>query len=262
MWRALPGRMIDLIHDGVPASDLRAGGDAAVRKALVRTAMSAQTRGWSSFEWEAEILDARHNLGNQARLKRRRPRGRLDTQKALASAWDYAWECRTQTPAWSADDIRDKASDRASAMTNVVADADNDLTEAQRRVLLYAIQQTQDRGLLQVALPRQPMLTATGLGLTALRTALRHLESKGLLFLEERGKPRGQFARQPRANLYALPEPEAIPSEYRVPRPVGPPRLPVGPPLNQGLGPPPFLWGPPTRSTSKPPRRSSQCIQP
>jgi len=47
--RALPGTMIDLIHNGVSTQELRYGGDRAVYNAAFKTAASATQRGWECW---------------------------------------------------------------------------------------------------------------------------------------------------------------------------------------------------------------------
>ena len=208
MDRALPSRMIDTIRDGVPPPELARKGDMAVFKALVSTAASAQMRGWDIWEWEPLVLDPKSRLGTQLRRKGgRRARTSMAVHKTLGDAWEKAWVWRTQqSPPWDSAEVRHVARERGRAANDVAADPNADLSDSERSVLSFAAAQTLDRGFLQVALPRRSLTAATGLGLTALRTALKRLESKGLLTLVEAGKPRGPKARKSRANLYALRE--------------------------------------------------------
>jgi len=69
MDRALPGRYIDLIRDGVSSAQLKRSGRQAIWSALVSTAMSAQMRGWDEVEWTYLVLDPKSYLGYQARSK-------------------------------------------------------------------------------------------------------------------------------------------------------------------------------------------------
>jgi hypothetical protein len=206
MDRALPSRMIDKIRDGVSPNDLAKKGDRAVFNALVSTAASAQMRGWNLWDWEPLILEPKSHLGTQLRLKGgRRARTPMAIHKTLGEAWEKAWEWCTEKAPWNAAEVRQVAQERGRAAKDVAADPDADLTDAERSVLSFAAAQSLDRGLLQVALPVRILIAATGLGLTALRTALKRLETKGLLTLVEAGKPRGPKAKMARANLYALP---------------------------------------------------------
>lgn len=208
MNRALPGWAIDLIRDGARRGDLKAKGNRAVWAALVRTATSAQMRGQDRMEWEAVVLEPGSHLGTQVRLKDgHRARNSKAVAKTLSDAWEAAWEWRTQQPrAWDAQEVAQVALERAKAVMDLVADPETDLTDSQRAILAYAAEETRKRGLLRVALPRRDLIAVTGLGLTALRTALRGLEAGGLLSLAEAGKPGGPKAREARANLYALPD--------------------------------------------------------
>lgn len=78
MDRALPGHMVDLIHNGASFTDRSQRGDRATFKALFRTAASASQRGWTYAEWASLVMDPRHELGRQAQLTSGKPRGNLD----------------------------------------------------------------------------------------------------------------------------------------------------------------------------------------
>ena len=162
--RALPGWAIDMIRDGVPSADLRASGNRAVWRALVSTALSAQVRGWASGEWECLVLEPASRLGGQVRL-RDRHKARTDkaVAKMLTDAWDRAWEYRTENPTWDRDQVQAEAAERAAAVLVAVADADADLSDRERAVLAYAARQTQERGMLRVALPWRAVMAATSL---------------------------------------------------------------------------------------------------
>src|SRR5215217_5685221 len=96
---ALPGRMVDLIHDGIPRADLRAAGDQAVWKALVRTAASATQRGHTYPEWAALLDHTNSNLGRQAKLRATgKERTRSNYEKTLQHAWDTAGRWLQQAP--------------------------------------------------------------------------------------------------------------------------------------------------------------------
>jgi hypothetical protein len=199
--------MIDLMRDGVSSTDLRALGDRAVRRALLRTACSARQRGWSRVEWAGEVDSAKSHLGAQAKLKRgRAERSARDFEGLLRGAWDQAGRFLDENPAWTAEQARAEAEARAHALRDLAADPDADLCDNDRAVLVYAAELAMKRGSDRVTIPRGQILAATGLGLTALRLSLARLEKPELLVLVERGRPRGAGAKaKPRANVYRLP---------------------------------------------------------
>ncbi len=246
MDRALPGWAVDLIRDGVHPRDLKARGDRAVWSALVRTAVSAHQRGQGLLDWESLVNDPRSHLGAQVRLKDgHRPRKPVAVAKMLSAAWDAAvvWASEQQ-PAWDREQTRDEALRRASAMRELVSDADTDLTDAERAVLHYAVTTATAKGMLRVAMPRRALMEATGLGLTALRSTMRRLEEAELLVLVEAGQPGGPGARKRRSNLYGLPaeQPHYL---CRGTRPVVPPTQTCGAPAVSGVGAPAQTCGAP-----------------
>ena len=191
--RALPGRYIDLMRDGVTPADLRAHGDKAVWRALLRTAHSAQIRGWDVVEWECLILEDRNQLARQIRTRRDgRPKPQRTVEKTLSKAWDAAWEHRTTNPTMDRADVAETAKERAAIALDVAAEADNDLRDAERAVLAYAARLTTERGLLQVDLAWRTVMESTGLTERRTKNALRDLERRGLLRLVERGRAGGE----------------------------------------------------------------------
>lgn len=203
MNRALPATMVDLIRNGVHPVDLRREGQRAVWSALFRTAASAAQRGWDRWEWELLLAEPTSTLGRQAATRDgRRPRTTEATAKTLAAAWDRAsiWATE-QPPQWRRSEAVEQALRRADLLAELAADPDADLQHADRAVLAHAADRARALTSDRPALPRTQMLTATGLGLTALRTALARLEDSDLLVLAERGRraPSGG-----RANLYRL----------------------------------------------------------
>lgn len=241
----LPGWAVDLIHNGVPPADLKAKGGRAVWTALVRTAASAQHRDWDRWRWEEEVTDPRRNLGRQVAVKDgRRPRTPKAVQKTLHDAWEAAWEWRTtQDAPWSRQEAQEAAEERARAAVAVAEDPDTDLTDAERAVLVHAAAEVRHyaergKGSTAVTLPRAPMLEATGLGLTALRTALRRLEGRGLLTLTERGRRGAPGTKDPKANVYALGAPSTFTSMYRGTRSVVPPAQASSAPQSSATGAP------------------------
>ncbi len=224
MDRALPDWAIDLIRDGVPAADLAARGSRATWRALLRTASSAQARGWDRMEWEYLVLEPKSKLGFQLRLRdRNRERSSDAINKLLADAWEAAWEWRTEQPQpWTKDQVRDKASERAQATLLLIADADADLNNQERAVLQYAAQETQRRGMLRVALPWRDVRDATNLSEYATKRTLAQLRERGLLYRESRGRSGGEESGKRRAALYVLPTEEALrPYMCRDTRPMG-----------------------------------------
>jgi hypothetical protein len=205
MHRALPGRTIDLIRDGVPVRDLRAMGDAAVRRALLSTAASAMQCGWSDIDWSDEVLCARSRLGHQVRVARdgRRERPERQVRRMLDDAWDRATEYVSETPAWTRDSMRAEAEARARRARDIASDPDVDLTTAMRAVLAYAADLAEKRGLHRLALPRRAVSDATGLGDRATRTALATLHQRDLLRREDSGRGSTDPSRR-RAALYRL----------------------------------------------------------
>lgn len=203
MDRALPGPMIDLIRDGVPAWDLRQRGGKAVYAALCRTAASAAQRGWDSWEWQALIEQPASRLGTQVRL---RDAIRVRSGKAVAKLYDGAWDSatawlHTQPLAFTRKEMAAHARKRAGLLMQLVADPDFTLTDPDRVVLAYACAQASERGMDRVALPRRTVARDTKLGERTVRNALLRLDDRGLLTLAEAGKP-GTY--KPRANLYRL----------------------------------------------------------
>src|SRR5699024_9669938 len=126
-------------------------------------------------------------------------------QRTMDNAWDKAWEWRTSRPdAWSKQEVSEEANRRADALQDVIADASQDLTDNERAVAAYAIEQTRARGLLRVPLPWRTVQEALGLGERATKTAIRNAQTKGLIVLEAAGKA-SPVAGKRRANLYGLP---------------------------------------------------------
>jgi hypothetical protein len=205
MDRALPGHMVDLMHDGACSADLKAKGDRAVYAALLRTAASAVQRGWPYPEWADLVMNPRHELARQAQLKNGRPRGRLGTEKFLRQAWDKAaaWVATTEKP-FNGGDAEVEASRREELAMLAVADADRPLSENQRKVLAFVAQRAARIGTLRVAVPRLMLQQQLGLGATAARNALDRLCRLGYLELVEQGRPGGTRTKHRRANVYAV----------------------------------------------------------
>lgn len=233
MEYALPGRMIDLIRDGVHPLDLKARGNRAVWSALVKTAISAQQRDWSVIEWEALITDPKSRLGAQVAIKDgRKPLPPARVQKTLLDAWDKAWTWRTDADrpeAWTKAEVTTEAHRRAAVALSIVEDPEAPLSDTERAVLAYAIDQTKVRGLLRVALPWRSVQDATGLGERATKNAMAKLTKRGFIVLEVPGRA-SPAAGKRRANLYALPTAQDTAPMCRGTRPMGPPHQTYGTP--------------------------------
>ena len=244
MNRALPGPIIDLIRDGITLADMKAGGDRAVWKALVRTAASASQRGQSWEEWESLLGESRSRLGAQARLKRgRKERTSRDYHRTLISAWTTATKWLTPAPPrLDAEQIRE----RANTVEAFIADAETPLPDSHRAILACAVEVARRNGTTRPALPRRELQKATGLGERTLRTALDALHQSGLLHLEVPGRASGNLDRR-RANLYQLPTVEALDAYlYRGTRSMGPQAQVYGTPPVSPNGTPLQIYGTPT----------------
>lgn len=229
MDRALPTWARHLICEGVPAADLATKrADRAVWTALLRTAASASVRGQHQWEWEDQLLAADSRLGQQAR---RHGRGKVRSPEQFMALLDKVWTradqwLEEQDPAKNRDEMREQGNERAHAVLAAVEDPAALLSDAERAVLDVIARAVLDhnaegKAFDRVMMPRHRLQPATGLGLTALRTALRRLEGRGLLVLVEKGRPRGAAARQKaRANVYGLPTRAAL---YSAVRPIGVP---------------------------------------
>jgi hypothetical protein len=187
MDRALPGRHIDLIRDGVPGYDLKTKGRTAIWSALITLAMSAQMRSWDQCEWQDLILAPTSRLGLQVRSKGpERSLPGMQVQRLLDRAWEKAWELRTARDAnWTPAQAKAEAHERAQIVADAVADEDVDLNDNERAILAHAVEQTRLRGFTNVALPRRAIYAATGLGSTVVAKTLASLEQKGLLHLHQ-----------------------------------------------------------------------------
>ncbi len=219
MDRALPGRYIDLIRDGVSSAQLKRSGRQAIWSALVSTAMSAQMRGWDEVEWTYLVLDPKSYLGYQARSKGKdRTLPATQAAKQMRNAWEKAWVLRTEResgdPAWGAERAAQEATARAEAATTAIENQDVDLTDAERAVLAYAVSQTRLRQFTNVAMPRRAIYTATGLGSTAVSTALNGLATKGLLHLHQAGQ-NAATTKYRRASIYTLADVRCMASYVR-----------------------------------------------
>lgn len=235
---------IDLVRDGLPDEVLAAnGGGRALFGALVSSAMWAHQRGMSEAEWCGLLDEPRSALGRQARTRRNgRAEAPKRTRDRLARAWASAADKVAASPRWTADEARRRARETAQAARDLAADADNDLTQSERVLLDAVAKIADDRGSDRLTLPRALLLGASGLGLTAFRTAQRRLDERGLLTLDEVGRPY-EKGRPKRANVYrltCLPNPES--------GVVVPPALSSGAPKPSDPGAPAPVSGAPTET--------------
>ncbi len=210
--RALPAPIIDLIRDGVPAEDLRghsekrrSGGNRAVYRALVRTAMSAQQRGHTYPEWAGLVSEARSNLGRQARLDRGvREVTKRDYEATLRRAWGSAEAKVSETPAWTPEEVRAKAVRVRDLLEALPEDTwAGDATA--RRTLAHVLGLAAERAHGRPAVPVRPLAEALAVPRMTAHRALAWLVAEGWLDLAERGRARGPHAQQARASLYAVP---------------------------------------------------------
>lgn len=229
MNRALPSWAVDLAHDGLGSAALRGRGDRAVWAALRRVAMSAQIRGWPESEWTAYVLASSRKLGQQARIRRGKPRPDADLHKQLRVAWKSAAAYLELRPdVMAAAEVAGRGADRARCVLLAVADPDTRLTDPERAVLAHAaseIQRLQREGK-QVdlaPLPRRTVAERTGLSERVARTAISDLTERGLLELAVRGRRGAPGALRPdgrpqaQASLYRLPATDTLARLLSVP---------------------------------------------
>lgn len=194
--------MIDLIRDGVPSRALRERGGAAVWGALVSTAMSAHQRGWGFPEWAAVVSEPRSVLGRQARLDRgRRDIGPRRYERTLNRAWEAAERAITESPAQSADDVRQAASEALTAL-NMLPDAAWSLPPRDRLVLRWVMEESARRGMTRPATPARAVEAATGVPRAEVSRALGRLRAEGWIELHSRGR-RGEGG-SGRASLHTI----------------------------------------------------------
>jgi hypothetical protein len=224
----LPGWAIDLIRDGVGPGELRASGQKAVYGALVSTALSAVNAGWSRPRWEDEVERPGSKLGLQNRLGANgKERTKRSSNRSLNLAWERAEKYATANPPWTREEANAEARRRAKNLRILVADADVDLTDTERKLLMHVADEVARVGSSAVNLPRAATAQATGLGEKAVRLALPRLVERGMLNQTEHGRSRTK-TKPGRANTYQIPDDAmlrlaaAATSPSRVPRQVGP----------------------------------------
>jgi hypothetical protein len=211
---ALQPRYIDLIRDGVPGWQIRRKGrDVAIYNGLYRTALAAVNAGWPFAEWTYLLRSRGSVLGNQAATKRNgedRPQAAVDKQ--LRIIWDRASTQARRSPTFTEADRRSYV----AGVRTWLSDPDCPAPENQRRVLDAIARRAAELNVTSPACPRSYLLAETGLGLTALRTALAQLIESGLLVQVQKGR-RGtkESPSSGVAAVYRLPRPEVLPPARR-----------------------------------------------
>lgn len=200
--RALPGPMIDVIRDGVPARALRERGGAAVWGALVSTAMSARQRGWGFPEWAGLVSETRSMLGRQARLDRgRRDIGPRRYERTLRRAWEAAGRAVAESPPQTADQVRDAVDEAIPALDGLPESAWT-LPPRDRLVLRWVLAEAARRGMTRPATPARAVEAATGVPRAEVSRALARLRTAGWIELHSRGQ-RGEGG-SGRASLHTV----------------------------------------------------------
>jgi hypothetical protein len=209
--RSLKPWCVDLIRYGARSSAMRREGrDKAVYNAIYRTALSAVNAGWIFAEWHAQISARSSVLGAQVATKRNgQDRPREQVEKQLRTIWAKAENTYAASPSFEPED-------RAAHITAVrswLADPGCPLPDNQRIVLDAIARRAAELNCTSPNCPRDSYLRpATGLGLTALRTALDQLVASGLLVQTQKGR-RGTRAGTGSgvAGVYRLPRPADLP---------------------------------------------------
>ncbi len=181
----LPGRIVDLVRDGVAGEPHRR----QVFGGLVSSAQSAQQHGWSYAEWHGFVLDDDSRLGQQARRRYDKTLGgyvlapKARVAGDCARAWKAAAANIAASPAVAADWTPDEAD--LEELASVVAA--HDLNADQRAVMAYAIAESRRRQTRTPALPRRRVATACGITEQEARNALAELAALGYLPIHEKG---------------------------------------------------------------------------
>jgi hypothetical protein len=205
---ALPSYAIDTIRDGIIAAAFRAAGPFAMHKALNSIALSLQARGGTYVRYTELILGDGSKLGFQLQNRPgNKPLTRSAVYRELRRVWKNAEKFRDEgPPEWDRDQLVAEAVRRADWAQCHAADADNNLTDAERAVLAYAAEVTRSRKLTRIPLPWRTVAQATGLGPQPTRRTLARLTKRGLLRLDVHGRANAHGGKR-RANLYSLPNP-------------------------------------------------------
>jgi hypothetical protein len=198
--RNLPGKIIDLVRDGVPVADLRAAGsdDRAIDNALVRVAMSAQRHEWTQADWIGLVAErCCSELGNQAaRDGKGKP---VDLHNRLVRCWNRAEKKLAGLPSpFSRDDVLRRIEIvRQWLRTEPVV-----LTVEDRLVLAALCDLAEKYRTCQPTAPWRAIEEILKLGPSPIRRTLDRLDRLGIAPRVERGK---SGTKNPKAAVFALP---------------------------------------------------------
>lgn len=207
--RPLPGKFVDLLRDGVRGPALSRSD---VVKALRRVMMSAQRRGWSYPDIQAELMDTERNkLARQIadgkyaapRLADGRHAGRMTTaaerDEFLRMHWNDTAAITASSKPWDREDAQ-------KFIALVRAEADEASLSPTARLVLQAVLDLAEKwGTTQPTVPVHEVMARTGLKrMTAWRTLTRLCEKGVWLSLAERGSGNPAHGK---ANAYNLAPP-------------------------------------------------------
>lgn len=205
--RPLPRQYVDLLTSGISKQELKASGDRAVDRALMRTALSAVGRGWARGDWLCLIQDPRCTLAQQAKLHNGRPRGDEKHARYLGDIWERALKAHRP---------QGKGDKRvfAAEAESLIREWDAWLTEHPASldnidvlIVCAFLDKIASVGSRRVAYGRQRLLDETQLPEYDLRQRLDILHADKLLECVERGVPSGPYSTHRRANVYVLCDP-------------------------------------------------------